>query len=209
MYRRPTYLFALWFLVFATFPSSKRREEERETEREREGIAGVSATNIPFCAVVSCFCHLPLFKKKRRREKREYRVTYLFALWFASVSLRGVCVCVARETEREQEGRVYRQPTYLLRCGFLFLPPSPLQKEEKERDERISGDKPFRAVVCVCESTRCVRVCSERETEREQEGIAGVSASLHTFCAVASCFCHLPPFKKKRRRDRERENERE
>jgi hypothetical protein len=126
VYRRPTYL-------FATFPSSKRREGERETESEQEGIAGVSATYIPFFAVVSCFCHLPL-KKKRRREKREYRV------------------------------------------------------------------------ICVCEFTRCVRVCSDRETEREQEGIAGVSATYIPFCAVVSDFATFPSSK---RREGKRETERE
>ncbi len=62
---------------------------------------------------------------------------------------------------------------------FCHLPL--FKKEEKEREERISGDIPFRAVVCACESTRCVRVCSERETEREQEGIAGVSATYIPF----------------------------
>jgi hypothetical protein len=95
---------------FCTFPSSKRREGERETEREQEGIAGVSATYIPFCAVVSCFCHLPLFKKKRRRERD-------------------------RERTRGNSGCIGDLHTFL-RCGFLFLPLSPLQKAEKERERQ-------------------------------------------------------------------------
>ncbi len=138
-----TYIpFALWFLVFATFPSSRRREGETNTEREHEGIAGVSATYIPFALWFLVFATFPS-KKKRRREKREYRVTYRFALWFASVSLRGVCVCVARERQREQEGTAGASATYIpFALWFLVFPTFPSSKRrEGERDrERTRGN---------------------------------------------------------------------
>jgi hypothetical protein len=53
------------FLCLPPSPLQKE-EKERERQREREGIAGVSATYIPFCALF-----LETLKKKKIREKQK------------------------------------------------------------------------------------------------------------------------------------------
>jgi hypothetical protein len=96
---------------------------------------------------------------------------------------RCVCVCVKTDMWRERKRIAGASSTYIPLCAVVScFCHRPLQ-EEKEREERISGDIPFRAAVCVCKFTRCVRVCREIETERERgrrenSGCIGIPAAI-------------------------------